>query len=342
MPEPSSQSPEATAFPEPPNPPALHRPARRPSRLLSIWGVMRNFSAIMHAIPPFRLKTLERIRQLLGIPAKQHQTRQPFELSKPLAKRVRRLDLKDSVRQVEKEGYGYIYNPAPQAFTERLKQAIVDIVESQPTNSAHLLLDKHPVFAEVVLNPKMLAMAEILCGKGALLSQLRCVVIGKDAPAEPLRVVQDWLPAPFPEHRQMITFCWACDDQSSECGAIRVVPKSHMQRRHPSDEEAAAAQDAIATECPAGSITFWDGSLWHSNWPRQAEGEQVVLFITYTRVALRPLECYDYLDDSWIAGKSFDMRVLLGREDGLGTELGALGSIDNISKLIRMMNWSKS
>ena len=36
------------------------------------------------------------------------------------------------------------------------------------------------------------------------------------------------------------------------------------------------------------------------------------------------------------------MRVLLGREDGMDTDKGVVGSIDNISKFVRMSNWSKT
>ncbi|MCH7816487.1 MAG: phytanoyl-CoA dioxygenase family protein [Proteobacteria bacterium] len=340
--DPSSQTTGVTPFPEPVKPSGSKRQPRSRKRLTLIWGLLRNFSSILHGLPPFRLKALERLREMLGIPVKLHQTRQPFDLSKPLQARVKKLGLTDSVQQVKADGYGYIYNPATKAFNDRLKQTIIDLVGEQPGDGANMLLDKNPIFEEVVLNPKILAMTEILCGKGALLSQLRCSIINHDTPGDSLHVIQDWLPAPFPEHNQMVTFCWACDGQSSNDGAIKVVPKSHRHRRHPNKDEIVAEQGVIATECPAGSITFWDGSLWQSRWPRSSEGKQVVLHITYTRVALRPIECYDHLDQRWLAGKSFALRVLLGREDGLCTEQGALGSIDNLAKLIRMMNWSKS
>ena len=140
----------------------------------------------------------------------------------------------------------------------------------------------------------------------------------------------------------MVTFCWACDEQTRVAGATKVVAGSQRHRRPPTAEEITEQQGAAAIECAAGSVTFCDGSVWHSRWPRTIEGEQVVLYVTFCRLALRPLESYDHLDADWLAGKPFALRVLLGREDGMDTSEGVLGSIDNISKFARMSNWSKT
>ena len=79
--------------------------------------------------------------------------------------------------------------------------------------------------------------------------------------------------------------------------------------------------------------------MWHGNWPRTIEGERVVLHITFSRLALRPVECYDYLDEDWLADKPHQMRVILGREDFLNTTGGAF---TNLPRLRRTMNWAKT
>ena len=96
-----------------------------------------------------------------------------------------------------------------------------------------MLLDKDPIFEEVVLNPKLLAIVEVMCGKGALLSQYTLSVRGKGARALPLHADQNWTPAPFPEANQIVTFCWACDEFSKAGGSTMVVPKTHVKKRHP-------------------------------------------------------------------------------------------------------------
>jgi len=184
---------------------------------------------------------------------------------------------------------------------------------SEAKRGTNMLLDKDPIFEEVVLNPKLQTIVELMVGEGALLSQFTLSVRGKGARALPLHADQNWTPAPFPGHNQLVTFCWACDEFTKAGGATMVVPKTHLNRRHPAPREVKQAQGAIAIECPAGSVPFWDGSVWHGNWPRTIEGKRVVLHITFTRAYLRQLENYRYLDDAWFQDRPPEIRVMLGR-----------------------------
>ena len=311
-------------------------------RLRLTLGIIRNLPKITHLLPPFRTKAIQRLRESLNIPTRTHETRQPFDLSPRLASRVKKLGLGQAVGDLRENGFGTIEDLANIKFTSRLRDVVTRIASTAPGGRAIELLDKDPVFEEVVLNPKLLALAEVMCGQGALLSQVVARVIDSNSPEADLHVSQNQLPAPFPSHNQMVTFCWACDEQSKEAGAVKVVPGSHKHRRPPTADEAAMEEGAEAVECTAGSVTFWDGSMWHSRWPRTVEGQQVVVYVTYNRLALRPKESYSHLDENWLAGKPFAMRVLLGREDGMDTAQGVLGSIDNIVKFARMSNWSKT
>ena len=276
------------------------------------------------------------------VPERTNETRQPFDLSDELKAKVAELDLSAAVQQVKDEGYGYIHDPAPMEFNDRLRETIIRIAKSDKSMmgaGANMLLSKDPVFEEVVLNPKILTMVEIMCGKGAMLSQLAGSIKSKGGPSLPLHADQNWTPAPFPVHNQLITFCWACDEFTKEGGSTKVVPKSHTLARHPTDAEIAAEEGAIATACPAGSITFWNGSMWHGSWPRSIDDERVVLHITFGRLALRPVESYDFLDEDWLEGKPYEMRVMLGREDFLNTSAGAFAHGE---KLPQTMNWAKT
>mgnify|MGYP001275690807 CR=1 FL=1 len=267
-----------------------------------------------------------------------HETVQPYDLSDELQSTVEKLDLVDTVKQVEEEGYSYLHDVAPVEFNDRLRQTIMNIADGRPGCS--MLLDKDPIFAEVVLNPKILAIVEILCGKGAMVSQIAASIRPQGAPAMGLHADQNWFPAPFPVHNQLVTFCWACDAHTKEAGATKVIPRTHELRRHPTPEEVEEFKGAIATECPAGSVPFWDGSVWHSNWPRTLEGERVVLHITFSRLALRPVESYDHLDEDWLADKPEKMREILGRCDFLNKTGGAYSH--GAETMARTMNWAKT
>ena len=184
----------------------------------------------------------------LQVPKILYETREPFDLTEDLQARVEALDLVEAIEHVKEYGYGYIYDAVPQEFTERLRETIMRIANSGEgaiglDTGANMLLAKDPVFEEAVLNSKVLAIVEVLCGKGALLSQVAGSVKPKSPPDQPavggLHADQNWTPAPFPVHNQMVTFCWACDEFSAEGGSTKVVPKSHLLRRHPNAEEVA-------------------------------------------------------------------------------------------------------
>ena len=272
-------------------------------------------------------------------------TRAPFDLSADLAQRVREHDVADTVEQIEENGYGYVRQAGTPEFNARLRETILCIAFENASQDkrggaggANMLLHKDPIFEEVILNPKLLAIAEVMCGKGAMISQIAASIRPQGAPAIGLHADQNWTPAPFPVHNQLLTFCWACDPFDEANGATKVVPKSHLLRRHPDQRETKEEPGAIATECDPGDCVVWDGSTWHSNYPRTAEGQRVVLHITYSRLALRPVECYDFLDEEWLRGKPYALRVLLGREDFLNTPQGAFA---HGTKIQETMNWSK-
>ena len=292
------------------------------------------------------MSTAERVEEQMPKPV--YETRQPFDLSDELKAKVEALDLNATVEHVKDNGWGYIYDPASIEFVAQLRETIIRIAESTDgmlgRKGANMLLAKEPIFEEVVLNPKILTMAEILCGKGAMLSQLGASIKPKSEKAGDgkggLHADQNWTPAPFPEHNQLMTFCWACDEYTAEAGSTKVVSKSHLKRRHPTAEEVAEEPGVINTECPAGTIVFWDGSTWHSGGtPRTIDGERVVLHITFSRLALRPVESYDFLGEDWLGGKPYETRVMLGREDFLNTPEGGFA---HGVKLLRAMNWAKT
>ena len=111
------------------------------------------------------------------MPDRIFETQQPFELSDELAGKVTDLGLEEAVQHTKDHGYGYLHDAAPPEFVERLRATVIRIVQSNPGtglpgSGANMLLAKDPVFEEAVLNPKLLTMAEVLCGKGALLSQV--------------------------------------------------------------------------------------------------------------------------------------------------------------------------
>jgi ectoine hydroxylase-related dioxygenase (phytanoyl-CoA dioxygenase family) len=224
-----------------------------------------------------------------------------FAVSEQLASRIETLGLRRNVKEMEEQGYTLIEDAAPPEFFEQLREAIKRCCAedkghyfniTEKGGSADMLLGRDPVFATAVLNEKLLVMMEYMCGSNPLISQVTGSVRYQGAKAMALHADQDWMPAPMAEHNAMMTGCFYCDEMTLEAGPTKVVPGSHKLRRQPTPSEVAAEDAAQPLIAPRYSIGLWDGRLWHSNFPRTAPGERVVLHATYCRLAYRPLEDY--------------------------------------------------
>jgi len=272
-------------------------------------------------------------------------TRQPFDLSAELAARVEATGIRSNIDQMRDEGYTIIPNIATEEFTAQLRETCMRLAQetegAAKGHSASLLLGRDPIFEQVVLNPRLMALVEVMCGKGAIVSQMIASIRGEGARSLTLHADQNWMPAPFPVHNYLLTMCWTMDEYTLEGGCTKVIPKTHLYRRHPSKEETERETGAIPLECPPNSLTCWDGSIWHGNYPRQIEGERVVLHTTFSRLAMRPVENYDHLDEAWLDGKPHELSIMLGREDFLGSSTIARGFAD-FTKIAQTFEWAKT
>jgi len=257
----------------------------------------------------------------------------PDHLPLELAERIEALDLGPNVRELAESGYTVIQDPVAHALTDRVRAAILRLAEETDGRakgySAALLLGRDPVFEEAVLVPRLLAMAEVLLGRGFLLSQLIGSVRKKGPGNLGLHADNSWFPAPFPPWEIMCTACWVTDEFTLEGGSTMVIPGSHKLKRHPPRDIRKTLEGAEPVVAPRGSIVLWDGSVWHGNYPRQIEGERVVLHTTYTRIGFAPVEDYRHLDDAWLAGKPPELATLLGRRLFLGSTTATSGGTDN-------------
>jgi len=261
-----------------------------------------------------------------------YDTLKPADISKELLPEITRLNLQKNCIELAEHGWTILTNVATPKFNRQLRQSIVD--QSQDSASSvggggggSMLLTQGDVFAEAVINQKLMAMAEFSVGRGFLLSQLASSIRTKESSVIGLHAEHNWLPAPFPEHNMLLSAIWACDEFTREGGATLIVPDSHRHRRHPQPIEAAFPKNPVSVECPANSVVLWDGNLWHSNWPRTIEGERVVLHILYSRLSMRPVEDYNDQADRLCEQYGDAMSQLLGRNDflqGNGTASSSL------------------
>lgn len=250
----------------------------------------------------------------------------PNVAAERLKKQIAELGLASNVADLQERGYTVVGNAAPLEFFDRLRQRLLEIAaedrdqgrvtmggrKDSPTGQTVFhLLDRGRVFEEAALNPKLVALLTHLLGRGYTVSTFTGMIRPKGTPQLSLHSDNQYMPQPFPPYSQKAVAVWACDDFNKENGASRLVPRSHIRRRHPKPGE--GDDEAIAVECQKGSFVLWGSNMWHGNWARTAPGERVTLHTAFCRFHFRPMECYDDIDPAIIERNPPLFAELIGR-----------------------------
>lgn len=259
----------------------------------------------------------------------------PYAVPDDLAQRIDALDLRQNVRDLVDDGYTILQDPVAHALTDRVREAILRLSNETDggalsARGAGLLLGRDPVFAEAVLVPKLLVMAEYLLGRGMLMSQLVGSIRRQDGAPLALHADNSWFPEPFPPWEIMCTACWVTDEFAADTGPTLIMPGTHKHRGHPPRAIRKSLEGAQPIIAPKGSICLWNGSVWHGNYSRQRPGERVVLHMTYTRIGFEPVEDYSHLDDAWLSDQPPEMASLLGRKLLFGSTTPTSGGVDPV------------
>lgn len=253
---------------------------------------------------------------------------------------IERLGLQQQIAEIDARGYTVIERLMPDDQLETARQVIADLCEKQTgtkvnfeTGEGHedyrlipWLLGRHPVFIDIMLNEKTLAVVRYLTGMSSQISTMACHFKGPGPGGELTLHSDTLLPPPFPPYSVISNCNYALVDYTKEAGALATVPGSHRLSRHPRAFETRlvgpdANPDAIPVECPAGSVVIWHGNQWHGSYPRTIPGLRLNLACVYTRPIIKPQELYgthlpqslrdEYKDNA-------DFRQLVGLNDTYG------------------------
>ena len=245
-----------------------------------------------------------------------------------LTARIRHLGLERNVADLALRGYTIIENAAPLEFFDRLRRAIIAMIEEQRASGnapvrvaeidevAWLAPKRGRIFEEAHCNPKLVALNEFMLGKGFQIYTSGGSYKCKGATGLALHTDYTAIRPPYPMHCQVFTTLWTCDDWTVESGCTRLVPGSFKHRRPPSPGE--GDDLAIPIECPKGSIIAWDGATWHGSLPRKTDGVRVGFHTPHSRMAVRPIDSYADVSDEIVRRNPPVFGRMIGREDAFG------------------------
>lgn len=273
-----------------------------------------------------------------------HSTAQASSARQRVHRQIEVLNLQSNVLDLTTTGFTVLPGILSNATIEQAKQAILQRVEKKTgkfidsasatrddfagmTYLAYLLYDD-PVFEEILLAEKPLALMTYLLGESCLLSSLGCHFKGPGSEGElPLHSDNgNGMPSPYPSYAQVANINYALTPYSPANGALALVPGSHHWARAPRAGETAltgadANPAAVAMDIEPGDAVVWHGNTWHGSYPRTAPGIRMNIAVYMCRQYVQTQESHvGDIPDAVARRQANDERfnVLLGAKQPYG------------------------
>lgn len=237
---------------------------------------------------------------------------------------IESLGLSGNLLELELQGYTVLPGVLSADRIDRAKAAILRRAESTSGNKIdpetatvedfhgmtyqHYLIFEDPVFPEILLEPKPLALMNYLLGESCVLSSMGSHFRGPGG--MPLAAHADGQVDGFLTASAAIANCnYALTPYTREAGALVMFPGSHLKQRQPTLHEnwTAAGEtiasimakdldpadlDRVAWELPKNGVTMelnpgdaviWHGNSWHAGWRRENPGVRINLAAYFCR-----------------------------------------------------------
>jgi ectoine hydroxylase-related dioxygenase (phytanoyl-CoA dioxygenase family) len=238
---------------------------------------------------------------------------------------------------VREQGYAIAPGIVPPALVGELTQTIdrllVDLAIpygqnaflGRATRRIFNLLARDPAFREVPVFDRTLPVVERLLDAECLLSSLTAIEMGPGQARQPLHCDDGSHGLPRPGPTSIVVAIWALTDFTRENGGTHLVPGSHRESRIPRKGD---QPETIQAEMPAGSVLFYDASLWHGGGENRTGDRRLGIVANYCAGFLRQEECQLLaLPREQVAEFPPRLRRLVG----YGTYRGLLGHVDQQS-----------
>jgi ectoine hydroxylase-related dioxygenase (phytanoyl-CoA dioxygenase family) len=235
---------------------------------------------------------------------------------------------------IDDEGYVVVEDVIPRDLVRSLTKTIDELmVELEiPLGSNRFLgthtrrifnlLSRHEIFRAVPVFARTLPVIEAVLDAECLLSSLTAIEMGPGQPSQPLHADDGSYGLQRPGPPAVAVAMWALSDFTRENGGTHIVPGSHRFDRRPARED---APETIQVEMPAGSVLFYNGSLWHGGGANHSAAPRRGIVANYCAGYLRQEECQLLaIPREQVAELTPRLRRLVG----YGTYRGLIGHVD--------------
>jgi hypothetical protein len=189
------------------------------------------------------------------------------------------------------------------------RRALVQDFHGRGTVRYFDLLNAAPMFQQVPIAPKVLAVVRAVLGDDCLLGTYGSVSIGPGQAAQMIHADDSLYRIPRAHPTFFVNVILALNDFTDENGATRIVPGSHLWDHYPAHPPVYESIPAVA---PKGSAIFTLGSVYHGGGAnRTADQVRHGMTVAYVANWIRPQE-------------NFQAAVAQERAAGFDPELQAL------------------
>jgi ectoine hydroxylase-related dioxygenase (phytanoyl-CoA dioxygenase family) len=205
------------------------------------------------------------------------------------------MDADAVVDAMEADGYciveGVLAADEVAAARADLRRVLADVptgrndFEGYRTQRIYALFAKTRAFDGPAVHPLVLGVLDRVLGSYQF-SAPTGICIGPGERSQVLHHDDSIYPLPRPHPEVVVNTMWALDDFTEENGATRFVPGSHRWTDRRPDESTPTVQAVM----PAGSVAFYNGSVWHGGGANRTDVPRLGVILEYVAGWLRPQE----------------------------------------------------
>jgi ectoine hydroxylase-related dioxygenase (phytanoyl-CoA dioxygenase family) len=239
--------------------------------------------------------------------------------------------------EIDQHGYAIVPNVIPDDVRESLVEQIdrsmgeleipfgENVFLGRQTRRIFNLLARDRLFETPPVFARTLPVIERVLDDECLLSSLTAIEMNSGQARQPLHSDDGSYGFPRPSPAFIMIAMWALTDFTVENGGTHIVPGSHRRDRRPQRGD---DPETIQVEMSAGSVLFYNGSLWHGGGENRSDSRRLAIVNNYCAGFLRQEECQLLaLSQERVAA----FRPRLRRLVGYGTYRGLLGHVDQRS-----------
>jgi ectoine hydroxylase-related dioxygenase (phytanoyl-CoA dioxygenase family) len=235
---------------------------------------------------------------------------------------------RDVVESIDTLGYAVVEDVLEASFIEatwhamyRTQEQILREVGQERLRRAgelgvlRLMMKYDSHFFKFLEIPELLAIVDATVSETAIMHLQNGFILPSSPKGKIPTLFQNSFHQDFPRvlngYVASINIMFAVDEFSAVTGATRVVPRTHQRTSAPDQEY--LNENALAVECPAGSMFVFDSTLWHAAGANISGKDRLAINHQFTRSYIK--QQIDYvraLGDAVVLAQAPRTQQLLG------------------------------